>query len=80
MAGWVEVDNETRWYDQSMIHCELCGRMIAKRLFRSEIEGKPRTFCGEGCAQLYQDYWLAESGTEARPADVGEMYARLMVK
>lgn len=80
MSGWVELDNDARWYEQPMIHCDLCGRMIAKRLFRAEIEGESRTFCGEGCAQLYQDYWLAERRGEPRQPDVGGMYARLMVE
>ena len=79
MSDWVELDNETRWYDQAMIHCDLCGRMIAQRLFRAEFEGGLKTFCGEGCARLYQDYWLTEGRSEPRPSNVGEMYAQLMV-
>ncbi len=80
MSTWVDLDTDAHWHSPPMIHCDLCGRMIAKRFLRTETEGGPRTFCGEGCAQLYEDYWLAERGSEPHPADIGATYARLMVK
>ena len=80
MPTWVEIDTDARWYEQPMLHCDLCGRMIAKHVLRAEIEGETRTFCGEGCARLYENYWLAERRDAARSESIGETYARLMVE
>ncbi|HEY8445555.1 MAG TPA: hypothetical protein VIL01_00450 [Thermomicrobiales bacterium] len=79
MGRWVE--NDAAWYEQRMLHCQCCGRMIAKHIYREEVGGAERTFCGEECAQLYRDYVLPERGENYRPpADVMDLYDRLMVK
>ena len=79
MAEWLE--NDAQWYEQRMLFCDLCGRMIAKRYLRTEAEGEAKTFCSEGCVQLYRDYWLIERGLDyRRPDDVGALYAERMVE
>ncbi len=81
MAEWRE--NDAQWYEERMVHCGTCGRMIAKRyLVETFDEGaRERIFCSEECRDLYQDYWLVERGADYRPpATIGETYADLMVK
>jgi hypothetical protein len=75
MAEWRE--NDAQWYEERMLHCATCGRMIAKRYL---AEGS-RIFCSEGCLALYHDYVLVERGADYRPPEtIGETYADLMVK
>ncbi|MBA3414351.1 MAG: hypothetical protein H0U10_03885 [Chloroflexia bacterium] len=79
MVEWRE--NDAEWYEQRMLYCDLCGRMIAKHYLLAEVEGAPRTFCSEGCETLYRDYWLPERGVGYRPpADIGALYAERMAK
>ena len=79
MAEWRA--NDAQWYEERMLFCGLCGRMIAKRYLHAEVEGEARTFCSEECEQLYRDYWLVERARgDRRPDDVHAHYAELMVK
>jgi predicted nucleic acid binding AN1-type Zn finger protein len=79
MAEWRE--NDAEWYEERMIHCATCGRMIAKRYLAEKSEPGTKTYCGEECLALYHDYVLVERGSDYRPqADIGETYSRLMVK
>jgi hypothetical protein len=75
MAEWRE--NDAQWYEERMLHCATCGRMIAKHYLSEEA----RIFCSEGCRELYHDYVLVERGPDYKPpANIGETYADLMVK
>jgi hypothetical protein len=75
MAEWRE--NDAQWYEERMLHCATCGRMIAKRYLAEEA----RIFCSEGCRELYHDYVLVERGPDYKPpANIEETYADLMVK
>lgn len=79
MADWRE--NDAQWYEERMLHCATCGRMIAKRYLHETINDIGRIFCSEECLSLYRDYVLVERGPDYRPAaDIGETYADLMVK
>lgn len=79
IAEWRE--NDAAWFEQRMLFCDLCGRMIATRYLQSEIAGEARTFCSEGCAALYDDYWLPERGIGYRPApDSDEVYGERMTQ
>jgi hypothetical protein len=79
MSRWIE--NDAQWYEQRMVHCGCCGRLIAKQFLVAEIDGEQKLFCSEGCEQLYRDYALAERGGDsAPPANVGELYEDAMVK
>ncbi len=79
MAEWRE--NDAQWYEERMLHCATCGRMIAKRYLTDVIADRTRIFCGDGCLALFRDYVLVERGADYRPpADTGERYKKLMVK
>lgn len=79
MSRWIE--NDAQWYEQRMVHCGCCGRLIAKHFLVGEVEGEERIFCSEDCEQLYRDYVLPVRGRDYRPpADVLERYEELMVK
>lgn len=75
MAEWRQ--NDAEWYEERMVHCATCGRMIAKRYL---VDGA-RIYCSEGCLELYHDYVLVERGPNYQPpARIGETYRDLMVK
>jgi hypothetical protein len=79
MAVWLE--NDAEWFEERMIHCGTCGRMIAKRFLREVFPPGDVDFCGEECLDLYVNYVLVERGAGYRPPDdIGLAYADLMVK
>ncbi len=79
MVEWRE--NDAQWYEQRMLFCALCGRMIAKHYLQAEIDGHAQTFCSEACEALYRNYWLPERGVDYRPpAAIGALYAERMAK
>jgi DNA-directed RNA polymerase subunit N (RpoN/RPB10) len=79
MAEWREYDAE--WYEERMVHCATCGRMIAKHYLAEMSELGTKTYCSQECLALYHDYVLVERGFDYRPqADIGEKYADLMVR
>jgi hypothetical protein len=79
MAEWRE--NDAQWYEERMLHCGTCGRMIAKRYLTEDFAEGPKIFCSDGCLDLYRDYVLVERGADYRPPkNIGETYADLMVK
>ena len=56
MSQWEE--NTAKWYEQTMVYCTLCGRLIPKRFWVAEVEAQELVFCGPDCEQLYRTYWL----------------------
>ena len=79
MSRWIE--NDAQWYEQRMVHCGCCGRLIAKHFLLADTGGEQKLFCSEACEHLYRDYALAERGHDYRPpAHVGELYEESMVK
>ena len=56
MSRWEE--NDAKWYEQTMVYCRLCGRIIPKRLWVVEEGSERLVFCDPDCEQLYRDYWL----------------------
>jgi hypothetical protein len=79
MAEWRQ--NDAEWYEERMVHCATCGRMIAKRYLAEPPDRDMKTYCGEECLDLYYSYVLVERGPDYRPPmEIGETYARLMVK
>ena len=78
-AHWIESD--APWYEQRLVHCHCCGRLIAKHYLIAEIEGSEHTFCSTDCEQLYRDYLLPVRGENYRPPDdATDRYETLMVK
>ena len=79
MAEWRE--NDAQWYEERMLHCGACGRMIAKRYLSETVGDQAKILCSEECRDLYHDYVLVERGEGYRPpANISETYADLMVK
>lgn len=78
MAHWIE--NDAQWYEQRMVHCGGCGRLIAKHFLVADVASERKIFCSEDCEQIYRDYVIPERGRDYRPpADVMERYDVLMV-
>lgn len=50
--------NPTQWYEQTMVYCRLCGKIIPRRLWIVEEPRERLVFCAPECEQLYRDYWL----------------------
>ena len=79
MSQWIE--NDAQWYEQRMLHCACCGRLIAKHLLVADAEGERKIFCSEACEQLYREYVLVERGRDyLPPANAGELYEDGIVK
>lgn len=79
MAAWK--DNDAEWFEERMIHCGACGRMIAKRYLEERFPGGSEKFCGQECLTLYTDYVLVERGEAYRPPeDIGGVYVERMVR
>lgn len=79
MAHWIE--NDAEWYEQRLVHCGCCGRLIAKHFLVEDVRGVDRIFCSEACLQLYRDYMLPERGEGFRPdPDAIAQYEALMAK
>ena len=34
--------------------CDCCGQVVAKRLWKVELEGREHRFCGPECEDLYR--------------------------
>jgi hypothetical protein len=79
VSHWIE--NDAPWYEQRLVHCGGCGRLIAKQLLVSDVAGERTMFCGDDCEQIYRDYVIPERGRDYRPpADVMERYDALTVR
>jgi hypothetical protein len=76
---WIE--NDAEWFEQRMVNCDCCGRLIAKHFLMAEIDGREQTFCGDACADLFASYVLPVRGRDYRPpADAGALYEARIVK
>ena len=62
-----QAENDAEWYEERMLHCATCGRMIAKRYLAETSELGTKTYCSQECLELYHDYVLVERGSEYRP-------------
>jgi hypothetical protein len=51
------------YVDPLRLSCALCGRPIARRHWREEIDGDERIFCEPAHAELYETYWLEVYGS-----------------
>jgi hypothetical protein len=79
MAGWIE--NDAQWYEQRLVHCNCCGRLIAMHFLIAEIDGSEIIFCSEECEALYREYLLPERGSAFRPPEnAKDQYESLMVQ
>jgi hypothetical protein len=79
MAHWIE--NDAQWYEQRMVHCGGCGRLIAKHFLVSDVGSGGMIFCSEDCEFVYRAYVIPERGRDyGPPEDVMERYNALMVR
>jgi hypothetical protein len=56
---WIE--NDVRWFEQQMIYCALCGRVIPKRTWLAQVEEHLESFCEPACEDLYRSYLLPQA-------------------
>jgi hypothetical protein len=66
-VSWVEI--QRRWYDTEVLNCELCGRLIPRRVWLAIDDGTRREFCSEECEDLYRNYWLPKYGSRTQAAE-----------
>ena len=59
--SWIEL--ERRWHDTGVTNCDLCGRLIPRRVWVVDVAGRQVRFCSQGCEQIYREYWLPKYGT-----------------
>lgn len=63
---WVEIAR--RWHDTGVTNCNLCGKLIPRRVWTVEIAAKQLGFCSQDCERLYRTYWLPKYGNETPAA------------
>ncbi len=62
MGHWEE--NTAKWYEQTMVYCNVCGKIIPKNFWIVEEGAEKLVFCNPDCEQLYRDYWLPSQKPE----------------
>lgn len=68
--SWIDISR--KWHDTGVTNCNLCGRLIPRRLWVVDVAGTAVGFCGADCERLYRDYWLPKygaAGGQQRTAD-----------
>ena len=55
-GAWEEIRPQI--WETVVTPCDCCGQVVAKRLWKVEIEGEKRRFCSPGCEELYRAYVL----------------------
>lgn len=68
MGTWQETNRV--WHQLESTYCDLCGKLIPRRLWIVEVNGARKTFCDEGCERLYRDYWLTDGQNTLPPASL----------
>lgn len=66
---WVDISR--RWHDTNVTNCGLCGRLVPRRLWVTEVEGRQVGFCSEDCERLYRSYWLPKHGADGAVGPLG---------
>jgi hypothetical protein len=56
MGDWVKL--EPQIWETVVTPCECCGQVVARQLWRAEVGGTERDFCGPACEELYRTYVL----------------------
>ena len=55
-GAWEEI--RLQIWETVVTPCDCCGQVVAKRLWKVEVEGEKRRFCSPGCEELYRAYVL----------------------
>jgi hypothetical protein len=58
MGQWEK--RRLRWYETSILNCQLCGKMIPADLWVSEANGERLEFCSPECERLYWKHMKGE--------------------
>jgi hypothetical protein len=53
---WVTI--EVGYVDPQRRSCALCGRPLARKIWRETVDGETLDFCEPGHVGLYRSYWL----------------------
>jgi len=43
-------------------HCDVCGKMLVRRMWRVEYQDRKLGFCDEPCERMWFEYWLPRYG------------------
>ena len=63
MSRWEPISDAL--YATENQRCDLCGKMMVKRLWRVEHEGRAYKFCDGECERFWHEYWLPRYGGKA---------------
>ena len=63
MGVWVELTPQV--WETVVTPCDCCGQVVAKRLWKVDVEGVERRFCSTACEDLYREYVIPQG----RPKD-----------
>lgn len=58
---WVVL--EVGYVNPRRTHCAFCGRPLARKVWRENIDGQELLFCDPEHVDLYRSYWLPLYGT-----------------
>jgi hypothetical protein len=61
MGSWEPIRPQV--WETVVTPCGCCGQVVAKRLWKVEIDGVERRFCGTECEELYRTYVLPKLRT-----------------
>lgn len=66
MGRWETKNTDyTSYLDSRVTNCDLCGKMIPKEVWVSEVNGEDRHFCNKECEAMYLNYWLPKYGRKS---------------
>ena len=60
MGHWEPI--EDKLYTTQIHRCDVCGKMLIRRLWRVEYQSRNLSFCDEQCERMWFDYWLPRYG------------------
>lgn len=63
MGEWEPIEPQV--WETVVIPCRCCGQVVAKRLWKVEVEGEAMRFCGPTCEELYRTYVLSQREDDA---------------
>lgn len=56
MGEWETIRRDV--WETVVTPCTCCGQVVARRLWRAEVEGEALRFCGPDCEEIYRTYVL----------------------
>ncbi len=54
MGAWETL--ETQVWETNVTPCDCCGQVVARRIWRAEVDGRELRFCSPECETLYREY------------------------